>query len=81
MPANNKDEIHIGKMIRAELKAQGRTIRWFSEAIHRDYSVVHKMLKRESIDLAMLVRISKLLNHDFLHDVSEMMNTNPATEQ
>jgi len=67
------EEIHIGQMIRAELKAQGRTMRWFSEAIHRDYSVVHKMLKRESIDLAMLVRISKLLNHDFLRDISEAM--------
>ena len=73
MPANNIEDIHIGQMIRAELKAQGRTMKWFSEAIHRDYSVVHKMLKRESIDLAMLVRISKLLNHDFLRDISEAM--------
>ena len=77
----NQEEIHIGRMIRAELRAQGRTVRWFSEAIHRDYSVVHKMLKRDSIDLAMLIRISKLLNHDFLLDVSEIMNTNPATEK
>ena len=77
----NQEEIHIGSMIRAELRAQGRTVRWFSEAIHRDYSVVHKMLKRESIDLAMLIRISKLLNHDFLLDISKIMNTNQTTDR
>ena len=69
MPTNTQ-EIHIGRMIRAELKAQGRTVVWFAEAIHRDRSDVHKMFKRESIDLAMLIRISQILNHDFLRDVS-----------
>lgn len=62
-------------MIRAELKAQGRTVAWLADAIHRDYSDVFKMFKRDSIDLAMLIRISKLLNHDFLRDVSETMMT------
>ena len=60
-------------MIRAELKAQGRSIAWFADAIHRDYSDVFKMFKRNSIDLDMLIRISKLLNHDFLRDISEAM--------
>ena len=73
MPANNIEDIHIGQMIRTELKAQGRSVRWFSEAIHRDYSDVHKMFKRESIDLAMLIRISRLLHHDFLREISEAM--------
>lgn len=69
----NTEEIHIGQMIRAELKAQGRTVVWFAEAIHRDRSDVHKMFKRASIDLDMLIRISRILNHDFLHDISARM--------
>ena len=65
-------------MIRAELRAQGRTVRWFAESIHRDYSDVFKMFKRASIDLALLLRISKVLNHDFLRDISEIMNLDSA---
>lgn len=65
--------IHIGNMIRAELKAQGRTITWFAKAIHTDRSNVYKMLGKESIDLKLLFRISTLLHHNFLHDCSEAL--------
>ncbi len=66
-------------MIRAELRAQGRTVRWFAESIHRDYSDVFKMFKRATIDLSLLIYISKVLNHDFLRDISEIMNQDFAS--
>ena len=66
-------EIHIGRMIQAELRAQGRSVTWFASAINRERSDVYKMFKRPSIDLDMLIRISKLLHHDFLRDCSEAM--------
>ncbi len=69
----NMGYIHIGRMIQAELRAQGRTVTWFANAIHRERSDVYKMFKRPSVDLEMLVRISKLLHHDFLKDCSETM--------
>lgn len=65
--------LHIGNMIRAELKAQGRTITWFAKAIHTDRSNVYKMLGKESIDLKLLFRISALLHHNFLHDCSKVL--------
>ena len=46
---------------------------WFANAIHYDRSNVYKMLKHETIDLVLLMRISELLNYDFLHDCSNAL--------
>ncbi|MBQ9508912.1 MAG: XRE family transcriptional regulator [Bacteroidales bacterium] len=67
------ESLHIGNMIRAELKAQGRTVTWFAQAIHTDRTNVYKILSKETIDLQLLIRISKLLHRDFLQDVSKAM--------
>lgn len=71
-------KIHIGNMIRAQLKAQGRTMTWFADAIHSDRSNTYKMLKRDSIDLALLMCISELLHYDFLHDCSQALDFEPS---
>ncbi len=70
-------KVHIGDMIRAKLKEQGRTMTWFAEAIHSDRSNTYKMLKRESIDLALLMNISELLHYDFLKECSQALNFEP----
>ena len=72
-------DIHIGRMIQAELKAQGRSVTWFSGAIHRERSDVYKMFKRPSIDTDMLVRISKLLRHDFFRNFSNGISMDEET--
>ena len=69
------ESMHIGKMIRDELKAQGRTVTWFAKAIHTDRSNVYKIFSKESIDLKLLVRISKILHHNFLHDYINAMES------
>ena len=74
-------KIHIGNMIKAELTRQGRTMTWFAEAIHSDRSNTYKMLKRESIDLALLMYISELLHYDFLRECSEALSFGPENEQ
>ena len=68
---------HIGNMIQAQLKEQGRTMTWFADAIHCDRSNVYKMLRRETIDLILLMKISELLNYDFLHDCSNALAFEP----
>ena len=73
MQSTQMESLHIGNMIRAELKVQGRTITWFAKAIHTDRTNVYKILSKETIDLQLLIRISKLLHHDFLQDVSKAM--------
>ena len=70
MQSTQMESLHIGNMIRAELKAQGRTVTWFAREIYTTRTNVYKILNKESIDLKLLVRISKLLHHNFLLEYS-----------
>lgn len=75
MQSSQMESLHIGNMIRAELKAQGRTVTWFAKAIHTDRGNVYKILNKDTIDLQLLVRISKLLHHNFLRDYSKAIDS------
>ena len=66
-------EIHIGKMIKAELKRQGRTVKWFQQEINRSRSAVYEIFRQESINTELLAIISIALNHDFFKDISEII--------
>ena len=64
-------DVHIGSLIQQELNYQGRTVNWFAKGIYCEKSNVYKMFKRKSIDLAQLMKISEVLNHNFLKDCYE----------
>jgi len=64
-------DVHIGNMIQDELWRQGRTVVWFAREIYCEKSNVYKMFKRQSIDLAQLMKISEVLGHNFLRDCFE----------
>ena len=63
-------ELHIGKMVAAELDRQGRKVEWLARQIPCDKSNAYKMLKRPDMDLSLLFRISRILDHDFFADLS-----------
>ena len=52
MQSIQMESIHIGNMIKAELKAQGRTVTWFAKAINTTRTNVYKILDKESHFLA-----------------------------
>ena len=62
--------MHIGKMVAAELERQGRKVEWLARQIPCDKSNMYKLLKKPNWDVAMLIRISRILRHDFMHDLS-----------
>lgn len=62
--------LHIGRMIAAELERQGRKVEWLARQIPCDKSNMYKMLKRPGMDAVLLVRISRILDHNFLEDLS-----------
>lgn len=64
-------EFHIGKMIQEELDRQGRTVVWLAKEIYCEKSNVYKLFKRKSIDFEQLLKISEVLNHNFLSDCYE----------
>ena len=80
MQSSQMDSLHIGNMIRAELKAQGRTVTWFAKAIHTTRTNVCKIMYKESIDLKLLIRISKLLHYDFLSECSKAYRDEPQKD-
>jgi len=64
-------DVHIGQLIQEELIQQGRTVNWLAKGIYCEKSNVYKMFKRKSIDMAQLMKVSEVLNHNFLKDCYE----------
>ena len=64
-------DVHIGQLIKTELKRQGRTASWLATKIFCEKSNIYKLFRRKSIDLDQLMRISEALHHNFLKDCYE----------
>lgn len=65
-------DIHIGKIIKKEFKRQGRTVRWLTEQLHCNRSNVYNIFTRKNIDVEMLIKLSIVLNHNFLIDLAPL---------
>ncbi len=57
--------IHIGKLIEEELRNQERSVTWFAEKLCYERTNAYSIFKRESIDTILLLKISRILQHDF----------------
>lgn len=57
--------IHIGKLIRHELQRQGRTVAWLTRKLNCSRSNVYKIFEKPTLDTAILLQISKLMEVDF----------------
>ncbi len=66
--------VHIGKLIEEELRKQERSVTWFANKLCYERTNVYSIFKRQSIDTELLVRISRILNHNFLDYYNKEMN-------
>ena len=57
--------VHIGKCIEHELRSQRRSVKWLADQLFCDRSNVYRLLQRESVDTAQLMRISRILECNF----------------
>lgn len=57
--------IHIGALIKQELQRQERSVTWFANKLCCERTNIYSIFKRESIDTALLLRISSILHHNF----------------
>lgn len=64
-------DVHVGEMIRQELRKQGRTVVWLASQVCCEKSNIYKLFGRKSIDLEQLMLISEILKHNFLRDCFE----------
>lgn len=68
--------IHIGQIIEKVIHNQERSITWFSKKLYCDRTNVYSIFKRQSIDTELLLRISKILNHNFFDYYIEEFTNN-----
>lgn len=66
-------EIHIGQLIKAELKRQGRTNKWLAEQIACNPRTISKIFQKRVIDTQQLLLISKALDFDFFQCYSDLL--------
>ena len=66
--------MHIGEIIKAELKRQGKTVVWLAEELSYSRTNIYKIFSKSSIDTAVLCRISLALQIDFFKIYSDEMN-------
>lgn len=61
--------IHIGSIIRSKLEESSLSIAEFAERINRTRPTVYDIFNRKSIDTDLLVKISEVLDYNFLQEV------------
>ena len=63
-------ELHIGELVRKELKKQERTIAWLARKLNCTRSNIYDIFSRKDIDVFLLIRLSRILRHNFLRDLA-----------
>ena len=70
-------QIHIGNLIRDELRRQGHTNEWLADQISVNIRTVNKIFLKQTIDIQQLYQISKALDTDFFSTYSNILSTLP----
>lgn len=66
-------QIHIGNLIRDELRRQGHTNQWLMERIGVSERTLQRLFNKPSIDTQQLLLISTALNVDFFRIYSDYL--------
>lgn len=60
----------VGTRVKDVLFKQGKTAKWLAEQIPCERTNVYDIFKRDDMNVNLLARISKILDHDFFQEVS-----------
>ena len=63
---------HIGKLIKEVVKSKGIKVSWFAEQLNSHRNNIYKIYSRRWIDTDTLMRVSRVLEHDFFEDLSRI---------
>ena len=66
-------ELHLGKLVKAELKRQGRTAVWLAKQVNCTPENIYKSFNAQWLTMPLLFKISRALGHDFFKDCSERL--------
>ncbi|MDL2241650.1 helix-turn-helix domain-containing protein [Bacteroidales bacterium OttesenSCG-928-L03] len=62
-------DIHIGSIIKQKLRESELSPKEFAELINCDRTTVYDIFKRKSIDVERLIKISQVLNYNFIEEI------------
>ena len=72
-------DFHLGRLIKAELQRQGRTITWLAGEVHCTRENLYKIFRHPWINTDMLFKISEALDCDFFMACSEKLSHKKRT--
>ena len=67
-------QIHIGAIIRDELRRQGHTNEWLAERLYVNIRTINKIFLKQTIDTQQLYQISKILRVDLFRAQIQLIN-------
>lgn len=67
--------LHIGNLIKAEMKRQERTPVWLARKINCRRQNIYYIYEQKSLNTELLIRISKALKVDFFKIISQYIST------
>jgi len=65
-----KNNLHIGELIKEELRRQGRTNLWLARKINVHLRTINKIFDKNVIDTQQLLEISMAMDYDFFKHYS-----------
>lgn len=74
----------IGKQIKDELARQERSVSWFASKLSCHRTNIYDIFARENIDTVLLIRISRILHHNFFRTLADEFDkgtTQPASSE
>ena len=61
----------VGNAIHEELYRQGRTVTWLAEQLCYTRPNLYKIFKKDSLDTDFLLKVSRILDRDFLQELHD----------
>ena len=66
--------MHVGHIVKRVLDEKRISVREFAEMANSERTNMYRILNRESLDVSVLERYSRILDHNFFDDLSEEYN-------
>ena len=70
-----ESDFHLGRLIRQELDRQKLPVTWLADRINCDRTNCYCIFDRQYIDIDLLKRISRALNHNFFNELARHMES------
>ncbi len=72
-------DVHVGELIKKRVSELGLSVSEFARRLHCNRQNVYDIFARRSVDIELLQRISKILQHDFVAELYTQQETPKIT--